>query len=350
MTRRQNSPELNDRSRHVLKVLVERYIRDGEPVGSRTLSRESGLDLSPATIRNIMADLEDMDMVRSPHTSAGRVPSQKGYRLFVDSLLTVKSPPKNEVRLIEQSLKAHDDTPQELLNSASVLISRITRLAGLVSVPKRDHAHWRQIEFLPLSDNRVLAILVVNEKDVQNRILHLDRPYKEAELTQVANYLNQHFAGLSLTEVRNKLLTDMRDTRETMNQMMFTAISMAEKVFDVTNDGEFLLSGQTNLMGFAELSDIDKLRRLFEAFSHKRDILHLLDQCIAAEGVQIFIGEECGYQLLDEVSIVTAPYEVDGELLGVLGVIGPTRMAYERIIPIVDLTAKFLSVALKTNA
>ncbi len=330
-------------------MLVERYIRDGEPVGSRTLSRESGLDLSPATIRYIMADLEELEMVRSPHTSAGRVPTAKGYRLFVDSLLTVQPLDRNDIRLIEQGMQARDDSPQKILNSASSLVSSVTQLAGLVSVPKQDYAHWRQIEFLPLSDSRVLAILVINEKDVQNRILHLDRTYTESELTQAANYLNKHFAGLNLSQVRDALLAEMRDARETMNQMMIAAISMAEQVFDVDDEDGFFLAGQTNLMGFAELSDVDKLRRLFEAFGHKRDILHLLDQCIAAEGVQIFIGEESGYQLLDEVSIVTAPYEVDGELLGVLGVIGPTRMAYERVIPIVDLTAKLLSVALKTT-
>ncbi|MCG8434262.1 MAG: heat-inducible transcriptional repressor HrcA [Gammaproteobacteria bacterium] len=348
-----DTPEnpLNERAQHLLKALIERYIRDGQPVGSRTLSRDAGLDLSPASIRNVMADLDDLGLVCSPHTSAGRVPTVKGYRVFVDSLLTIRPLNTCEVKRIEQQLTITErPNSQALLASASQLLSGITKLAGVVSVPSRPHISWRQIEFLSLSENRILAILVFNDGEVQNRILNLDRPYRDDELQQAANYLNQHFAGREIADIRAAIIDEMRSTRESMNEMMLTAIQMAEHVCDGTAlDEGYVLAGQTNLMDFAELSDVEKLRRLFEAFNKKRDILHLLDKCGAADGVQIFIGEESGYKVLDECSVVTAPYAVDDELIGVLGVIGPTRMAYERVIPIVDMTAKLLSAALNTK-
>ena len=343
--------QLSERAQRLLKTLVERYIREGEPVGSRTLSRDSGLDLSPATIRNIMADLEDLGMVRSPHTSAGRVPTARGYRLFVDALLTVKPMNSQETQALQrellQKLEIARGDSQHLVATASSLLSGVTRMAGLVTIPRREFGAWRHVEFLPLTDNRVLAILVVNEREVQNRILEMDRPYGQAELTQFANYLNTHFAGRDVGQVRKSLLDELRRTRESMNDMMSSAIRVAEQMFAGQQPGEdYVLAGETNLMEFAELSNVEKLRQLFEAFNRKRDILHVLDQCVTAEGVQIFIGEESGYQVLDECSVVTAPYQVNDELVGVLGVIGPTRMAYERVIPIVDMTAKLLSAAL----
>lgn len=344
---------LSDRAQHLLKTLVQRYIRDGEPVGSRTLSRDSALDLSPATIRNIMSDLEEMGMVRSPHTSAGRVPTARGYRMFVDALLTVKPLDSEEVRKLQRDLvqkmeQARGDS-QNLVTMTSSLLSGVTHLAGLVTIPRREFGSWRHVEFLPLSDNRVLAILVINEREVQNRILELDRAYSQSELQQFANYLNTHFAGRDVSQIRQSLLAELSNTRETMNDMMSSAISVAERMFERAesdNKEDYVLAGETNLMEFAELSNVDKLRQLFDAFGRKRDILHLLDQCVTADGVQIFIGEESGYRVLDECSVVTAPYRVDDELVGVLGVIGPTRMAYERVIPIVDITAKLLSAAL----
>lgn len=343
---------LNERAQHLLKVLVERYIRDGEPVGSRTLSRDSGLDLSPASIRNVMADLEELGFIVAPHTSAGRVPTVKGYRFFVDTLLAVKALEQQEVRLIQQQLAIHDPTPHSLLASASRMLSAITRMTGVVTLPRREHIAWRHIEFLPLSDNRVLAILVVNEGEVQNRILSLDRSYDSTSLQQIGNYLNIHFAGKDIHVVRAELLSELTRTRESMNNLMLAAITMAEKVFETRGQESghsYVMAGETNLMEWAELSDVEKLRRLFEAFNQQRDILHLLDKCIVADGVQIFIGEESGYRVLDECSVVTAPYSVGDEVVGVLGVIGPTRMAYERVIPIVDLTAKLLGTALNLH-
>lgn len=343
--------QISERAQLLLRALVERYIRDGEPVGSRTLSRDSGLDLSPATIRNIMADLEDLGMVRSPHTSAGRVPTARGYRLFVDALLTVKPLNSRETQRLQQQLiqkmeLARGDS-QQLMLTTSGLLSGVTHMAGLVTIPKREFGAWRHVEFLPLSDNRVLAILVINEREVQNRILNLDRSYSQSELQQFANYLNTHFMGRDVGQVRQSLLRELHNTRASMNDMMSSAIQMAEQMFSGQRpDEDYVLAGETNLMEFAELSNVDKLRQLFDAFNKKRDILHLLDRCVSADGVQIFIGEESGYQVLDECSVVTAPYRVNEELVGVLGVIGPTRMAYERVIPIVDMTAKLLTAAL----
>ncbi len=340
---------LNERAQHLLKALVEHYIRDGEPVGSRTLSRDSGLDLSSASIRNVMSDLEELGFIAAPHTSAGRVPTVKGYRFFVDTLLAIKPLEQQEIRLIQQQLNTNDFNPRSLLASASSMLSAITRMTGVVTLPRREHIAWRHIELVPLSDNRVLAILVVNEGEVQNRILMLDRSYDPSTLQQISNYLNAHFTGKDIHVVRAELLRELNRTRENMNNLMLTAIAMAEKVFQTQEQESirsYVMAGETNLMEWADLSDVEKLRRLFEAFNQQRDILHLLDKCIAADGVQIFIGEESGYRVLDECSVVTAPYSVGDEVVGVLGVIGPTRMAYERVIPIVDLTAKLLGAAL----
>ncbi|MDX1443797.1 MAG: heat-inducible transcriptional repressor HrcA [Gammaproteobacteria bacterium] len=342
--------QLSERAQQLLKTLVERYIVEGEPVGSRQLSRDSGLDLSPATVRNIMADLEEIGMVRSPHTSAGRVPTVQGYRLFVDALLTVRPLTSRDVRQLQHKIleEAGGDS-KALLATTSDLLSGLTRMAGVVSVPRRETSQWSHVEFLPLSDRRVLAILVMNEREVQNRILHLDRDYSRDELQIAANYLNAEFAGRDVSQLRSRILNEMQQARQNMNDMMSSAIRMADAVIRSSGesaDPDYLLAGETNLMEFEELSDIDKLRQLFDTFKQKRDILHLLDRCTHAEGVQIYIGEESGYQVLDDLSVVTAPYEVSDDQVGVLGVIGPTRMAYERVIPIVDMTAKLLTAAL----
>lgn len=351
MSSRALDTDLSDRARHLLKVLVERYIREGQPVGSRTLSRDSGLDLSPATIRNVMADLEEMGLVVAPHTSAGRVPTPKGIRLFVDALLKVQPMSDAEIRRLQAEMDAVRTGDGDIVGSASSILSALTRMAGVVTMPRRSQAALRQVEFLPLSDKRILAILVIDEKEVQNRILHMDRDYGADELRTAANYLNEQFAGQSLASVRDKLLAELADTRETMNSMMQEAISMARQAFQTVDEpGQgFVLAGETNLMQFAELSNVERLRSLFEAFARQRDILHLLDKCLAAESLQIFIGEESGYRMLESVSVVASPYSVEGEVVGVLGVIGPTRMAYDRIIPIVDITARLLGSALNSR-
>jgi len=338
----------NERAQYLLKVLIQRYIKDGVPVGSRTLSKDSGLDLSPATIRNVMSDLEEMGLVKAPHTSAGRVPTQLGYRLFVDTLIKYRPLKATEIRNLKKELTGSKDDPTTLVSSVSGLLSHITRLAGVVTVPRGPQTTLRQIEFLGLSDNRVLAILVINDSEVQNRILHTERRYTESELQQTANFLNRHYAGKDLAQIRERIVDDLEKTRDSMNQAMIDIIAVAQNAMEGAANprGEFVLAGETNLMEFAELSDVDKLRRLFDAFSRKRFMLDLLDRSISANGVQIFIGEESGFQLLDDCSIVTAPYTIDKDIVGVLGVIGPTRMAYDRVVPVVDITAKLLSRAL----
>lgn len=343
---------LSERAQQLLKLLVEHYIRDGQPVGSRTLSRDLNLKLSAATIRNVMADLEELGFVASPHTSAGRVPTDKGYRFFVDTLLKFQPLEDEKVAAIQTRLDEHADDPKALVAAASQLLSNVTRLAGLVTLPRQSHAALSQIEFVPLSDNRILVVLVMNGREVQNRILQLDRYYSADELRRAANYLNQQFAGKELSAVREHLLNQLKETREHLNQMMMDAIRLAQQAVTPAAGSErmeYVIAGETNLMGFAELSNVEKLRRLFEAFTQQRDILHLLDQSLKAEGVQIFIGQESGYTILDDCSVVTAPYTVDKEVVGVLGVIGPTRMAYERVIPIVDITAKLLGAALNSR-
>ena len=330
----------------MLKALIERYAREGQPVGSRTLAREAGLNLSPATIRNVMSDLEELGFVQSPHTSAGRVPTVPGYRFFVDTLLSVKPLESGTVNELRAQLDV-DTSSKDLLESATGLLSGITQLAGVVTLPKHEHAVFRRVEFLPLSERKVLAILVISDKEVRNCILRTEQTYSAAELQQYSNFLNQQFAGREIDDVRSRLLSELRETRETLDRMMTTAMQMADQVLGQAEQGsDYVLAGQTNLMEFEELCKVNTLRHLFEAFNEKRHILHLLDQCVENEGVQIFIGEESGYQMLDECSLVTAPYSVDGQVLGVLGVIGPTRMAYERVIPIVDATARILSAAL----
>jgi heat-inducible transcriptional repressor len=346
---------LTERAQHLLRVLVESYIREGQPVGSRNLSRDSGLNLSAATVRNVMADLEEYGFVTSPHTSAGRVPTDKGYRFFVDTLLRQRQRPDDAHMLHELSQRLaqeEDRDPKALVAVASQMLSSLTHLAGVVTIPRQPHQSLSQIEFLPLSENRVLAVMVINGRDVQNRVVHLERYYSAEELRRAANFLNQQFVGKELAQIRLDIVAELTQAGETLNQLMRDAIHVAQQaVGEGGQQGgpEYVLAGETNLMEFAELSNVEKLRRLFDAFTSKRDILHLLDQSLGAEGVQIFIGQESGYQILDNCSLVTAPYALDNETVGVLGVIGPTRMAYDRVIPIVDVTARLLGSALNSR-
>jgi heat-inducible transcriptional repressor len=299
-----------------------------------------------------MADLEDLGFVASPHTSAGRVPTDKGYRFFVDTLLKLKPLHHEEIEDIERRLgsdSAHNG--RSLVQTVSQMLSSVTHMAGLVTLPHPNYIALSQIEFISLSENRALAIMVMSNREVQNRVVQLDRCYSSEELRRAANYLNDAFSGRSLPEVRTQLLAQLQETRQHMDQLMKDAIQMAQKVFASTQDGdvEYVIAGETNLMGFAELSNVDRLRRLFEAFNEKHDILRLLDSCLRADGIQIFIGQESGYRILDDISVVTAPYMLDNQVVGVLGIIGPTRMAYERVIPIVDVTAKLLGSALNAR-
>ena len=342
---------LNERAQLLLKALIENYIRDGQPVGSRTLSRDSGLSLSSATIRNVMADLEDLGFVSSPHTSAGRIPTDKGYRFFVDTLLKLKPLPHEEIEDIERRLYSDAANGRSMVQMVSQMLSSVSHMAGLVTLPNPNYISLSQIEFITLSENRALAIMVMSNREVQNRVVQLDRSYSAEELRRAANYLNEAFSGRSMPDVRALLLAQLQETRQHMDQLMRDAIHMAQKVFDTApaERVEYVIAGETNLMGFAELSNVDRLRRLFEAFNEKHDILRLLDSCLRAEGIQIFIGQESGYRILDDISVVTAPYMVDNQVVGVLGIIGPTRMAYERVIPIVDITAKLVGSALNAR-
>ncbi len=341
----------SDRAGYILRALVEQYIREGQPVGSRTLSRSSGLNLSPATIRNVMADLEELGFVSAPHTSAGRVPTARGYRFFVDTLLQLQPLAIAEItRLQNQLVEEASGDAKAVAAAASSALSALTRMAGVVTLPRQKQLTLRQIEFLPLSNHRVLAILVVNDSEVQNRILHMDRDYSESELRRAANYLSERFVGQDLRSIRARMVEELQSTRETMNQLMIDAVNIAQRAIEIEPEAsELVLAGETRLMEFEQLSDVEKLRQLFELFSQQREILNLLDRSIAAQGVQIFIGEESGYRILDECSIVTAPYRVNDEIVGVLGVIGPTRMAYERVIPIVDITARLMGSALNSG-
>jgi heat-inducible transcriptional repressor len=342
-----SSPTLEKRAQILLKTLVEHYISDGQPVGSRTLSKCSGLDLSPASIRNVMSDLEEMGFITSPHTSAGRIPTTRGYRLFVDTLLTVQPLQQQQIRQLEYTLSSPD--PQELIASAAGMLSSLTSFAGLVMIPKRKSIAFRQLEFLPLSDRRILLIIVTADGNVQNRIIVADRAYSSSELTQAANFFNQHYAGSTFEEVQRMLHEELKQMQSDMTRLMTAALEASSKAMQGEQDN-VVIAGERNLLQVDDLStNVTSLRKLFEVFERRTTLLQLLDTSQRAAGINIFIGGESGHLPLDECSLVTAPYQVDGQVVGTLGVIGPTRMAYERVIPIVDITAKLLSNALSSH-
>lgn len=344
------STPLDTRAAELLKLLVERYIADGQPVASRTLARMPGLSWSPATIRNVMADLEDMGFVAAPHTSAGRVPTQRGYRYFVDTLLAPETLSEEQKEQIAAELAPGERSSNDLAQAASDLLSRLSQMAGVVTIPRRNLAVLQRIEFLPLSERRVLAILIVNGHEVQNRILSTERPYGADELREFARLINEHFAGMDLVAARNALARDTAETHASVHRLLRDAAGFAERVLSNEAQSDYVLSGRPNLMGFHELADVARLRELFTALDHKRDMLDLLDQCLQSDAMQIFIGGESGYRVLDECSVVTAPYYIGGQVAGVLGVIGPTRMAYGRIIPLVQETARLLTGGLKAGS
>ncbi|PCH60280.1 MAG: heat-inducible transcriptional repressor HrcA [Gammaproteobacteria bacterium] len=342
--------ELSERANALLRTLVESYIKDGQPVGSRALAHGSGLKLSPATVRNVMVDLEEAGLIISPHTSAGRVPTSKGYRLFVDSMVSTEPMSIENAAIESLKLQLNGGQPMNsLMLAASSILSGVTRMASVVMVPRHENKSLKHVEFLVLGDDRVLVIIVTNDDEVRNHVIHTPRKFTVAELQYISNYLNQTFAGQELPHVRERIMSEMREARDGMDKLMREAVEMADQVLNATDQEdseECVISGQTNLMDYAELSNVEKLRQLFEAFNEKRDILHVLDQCLHSPGIKIFIGEESGYHPFDDMSVVTSTYERDGKVLGVLGVIGPTRMAYNRVIPVVDITAKLLSAAL----
>jgi len=334
---------MDDRARALLKALIERHIADGQPVGSRTLSKV--FDLSPATIRNVMADLEELGLIHSPHTSAGRVPTPRGYRMFVDSLLAVQPFEFQPQQFSETALTAAE--PSRAVNAAAALLSNLTQFAGVVLTPKRAQV-FRQIEFIRLSEKRVLLIIVTPDGDVQNRILSVQRDYSESELIEAGNFFNVHFAGKSFDAVRRTLTTELAQLREDISRLMQAAV---EAGAEAAEDGDdMIISGERKLLDVTDIaSDMDRLRKMFSLFEQKTDLLQLLDVSSRAQGVQIYIGGESQLLPMEEVSVITAPYGADGRVIGTLGVIGPTRMAYERVIPIVDITARLLSNALSHN-
>ncbi len=333
---------LDIRAQTLLKALVERYIADGQPVGSRALSKISGLDLSPATIRNIMADLEEMGYVASPHTSAGRVPTPRGYRIFVDTLLTVQHIDEQSV---ESRMRLPMQQPQKLIANAAQMLSSLSQFAGVVLSPRRESV-FQQIEFLRLSEKRILLVIVDPRGDVQNRLLLTESDYTPSQLIQSANYINQNYGGLSFDDVRLRLSGELRQLRDDMGRLMQAAVEAGSEAMEDQSD-DMVISGERNLLSVSDLSsNMTSLRQMFDMFEQKTGLMQLLDVSSKATGVQIFIGGESNLVPMDEMSVVTAPYEVNGKIVGTLGVIGPTRMAYERVIPIVDITAKLLSNAL----
>jgi heat-inducible transcriptional repressor len=335
---------LDKRAQILLKTLVERYIAEGQPIGSRTLSRHAGLDLSPATIRNVMSDLEEAGLIASPHTSAGRVPTPLGYRFFVDTLLVVKELESGERHQLEDQL--HPDNPARAIKAASQLLSQLTHFAGVVMTPRRRALTFRQIEFLRLSEKRVLLIVVTPEGDVQNRILFTERDYRPAELVTAANFINQHYSGHSFEDIRQRLHDELSKIHQDMTGLMSAALDASDKAVNESSE-QYVISGERNLLAVRDLSqDMGRMRQLFELFEQKTSLVQILDLSLRGEGVQIFIGGESGVSAPDEISVVTAPYKVGGDVVGTVGVIGPTRMAYDRVVPIVDVTAKLLSSAL----
>ncbi|GAB4413260.1 MAG: heat-inducible transcriptional repressor HrcA [Sideroxydans sp.] len=335
---------LNERAQILLKTLVERYISDGQPVGSRALQQYSGLDVSPATIRNVMADLEEMGLVRSPHTSAGRIPTALGYRLFIDTLMVVQPLSDDRVQRLEHQLQP--DNPSRLLAQASNALSELTHFAGVVATPKRAMLTVRQIEFLRLSERRVLLIIVMPDGEVENRVLVTHRDYTQSQLTEAGNFLSQHYADLAFGDIHQRVQKELRQLQHDMTALMTAALSASDEALTRKHEN-YILSGERNLLHSHDLaSNMDRLRTLFKVFEQKTELLHLLEASRRAPGVHIFIGQESGVEGLDECSVVSAPYAADGQIVGTLAVIGPKRMDYQRVVPVVDITAKLLSNAL----
>jgi len=343
------STPLNQRAQYLLKTLINCYVDEGVPVGSKTLAESAGLNISAATIRNVMANLDSMGLVSAPHTSAGRVPTNMGFRMYVDSMLEF-SPLEAAIKeRIKQELNSDQDK-DSLINVANNLLTDLTQMAGIITIPKSGQLNLRRIEFLPLPDKKILAILVVNERDVQNRIVHVDKDYTQNELLKISNYLNQHFMGEDIFSIRNKLMQELQTARTQVDDMMAAAVTLADQVLTPDNESEaYRLHGQSNLIRFDEANNANQLQQLFQVFQSKRDMLGLLDRCIQADDMQVFIGSEAGIEGVDDFTVISAPYGGKDNTLGVLGVIGPTRMEYSKVISTVNITARLLSLALGSD-
>ena len=342
---------LDDRAKILLKTLVERYIDEGQPVGSRTLSRASGLDLSPATIRNVMSDLEELGLIASPHTSAGRIPTARGYRLFVDTMLTARSfdpthPPADlpaELRVAREQIQP--DQPQRVITQAAQLLSSLSSFVGVVTAPRKASV-FRHIEFLRIGERRVLVIMVSPDGDVQNRLIFTARDYTQNELVEATNYLNTHYAGLTIEEVRERLKSEIEALRGEIAALMEAAVQAGTQALEENSD-QVVVAGEHHLLGVQDLGhDMGSLRKLFDVFEQKTELMRLLEVSSRADGVRIYIGGESRVVPFEELSVVTAPYEVDGVVVGRLGVIGPTRMHYDRMIQIVEITSRLMTHAL----
>ncbi|MDH5423733.1 MAG: heat-inducible transcriptional repressor HrcA [Gammaproteobacteria bacterium] len=341
---------LNPRAQLLLKALVDIYITDGQPVGSKTLAQTSGLDVSSATIRNVMSQLDKQGLVQAPHTSAGRIPTEQGYRIFIDSLMEMQPLTTDLLGMMNAELNANQST-DNLINTASTLLSDFTKMAGIVTIPKRSQLKLRQIEFLPLPGKRILAILVINEKEVENRVIQADREYTQSELQTVSNIVNSQYAGKDIFSIRTSLVETLHQASTRLDQQMRVAASIADKALQQDDkNSNYVMQGASNLLNFSELEETGKLQQMFQVFNNTRDMLNILDRCINAEGVKVYVGRESGVEGLGSCSLITAPYMADGEVLGVLGVVGPTRMNYKNVIPVVEITAKLLGQALKSES
>ena len=347
MTEEMKNKTPSDRAKQILSAIINNYIEEGTPIGSKKLSTYNRFNLSPATIRNVMSDLEHLGFIASPHTSAGRIPTSKGYRFFIDRLLELQPVDNNEIASIKDTVSQTKSSNKDLATNVSTILSAITQLAGIVTVPKTQKSTLKEIDFIPLSEQRVLAIVVINDSEVENKILQMKRNYSRDELQISANYLNQNYVGRSFEYIKNDLLTKLKETSALANSLMNNIINIADELLINQNKDEYVVTGKNQLLDFEELSDINRLKDLFDAFNEQQQLLQLLDKSMSTSNVQIFIGQESGYRIFDNCTLITAPYTNEVGSVGVLGVIGPTRIAYQRVIPIVDVTAKLLSQSLK---
>lgn len=347
MTEEMKNKTPSDRAKQILSAIIDNYIEEGTPIGSKKLSSYNRFNLSSATIRNVMSDLEDLGFIASPHTSAGRIPTSKGYRFFIDRLLEYQPVDSNEIASIKDTVSQTKSSNKDLATNVSTTLSAITQLAGIVTVPKQHKSTLKEIDFIPLSEQRVLAIVVINDSEVENKILQMKRNFSRDELQISANYLNQNYVGRSFEYIKNNLLTQLKETSALANSLMNDIINIADELLTNQNKDEYVVTGKNQLLDFEELSDMNQLKELFDAFNEQQLLLQLLDKSMSTSNIQIFIGQESGYKIFDNCTLITAPYTNEVGSVGVLGVIGPTRIAYQRVIPIVDVTAKLLSQSLK---